>query len=127
MKSASKEDYLRIIFELSERDAKNEGVHSVDIAKALDITKASTSNMIRKLSDDGCVIFEPYSTVKLTAKGKERGKMLLKKHFITEVFLNKVLGYRSNEAHEQAHELEHSFTDESIDRLEKFLREKKFL
>ena len=126
MKNISKEDYLRIIYELSQK-REGGGVRSVEVANNLMITKASASAMIRKLAGEGYVSFEPYSALTLTGKGIECGKKILRKHLIIEAFLKNVLGYRENEAHEQAHDLEHAFNDESIKRLEQFLKKSNFL
>ena len=50
--TSSREDYLRIIYELSQR---NETIRSSDIAEKLGITRASVSRMMEELKSSGLV------------------------------------------------------------------------
>ncbi|MFH1786821.1 MAG: metal-dependent transcriptional regulator [archaeon] len=122
MKNKTREDYLRAIFLIYETQTRNlAGVKSVDIAKSLAVSKPSVSSMVSKLSKEGLVRAHPYGLVFLTKKGISEAKKITKKHRVIEVFLTDILGYAINEAEDEAHRLEHAFSDESIKRLSKFL------
>jgi DtxR family Mn-dependent transcriptional regulator len=110
----NEEDYLRIIYYLDE----NEGVRSIDITKELDITKASVSEMLKKLSKKRLVSIKPYSRVFLTEKGEKIAGELFKKHRISKILIKSLLNCDDKEAMIHAHDLEHAFSLEAIEKLE---------
>ena len=113
MKQISIEDYLRTMYYLYEKD-KAKGIRSVDIAKELKISKPSVSEMVRKLAKKGLIRANPYSDIFFTDKGLKEAKIVMHNHRIIEVFLKDVLDYNLNKVHEEAHRLEHAFSEESI-------------
>lgn len=118
MKSASKEDYLRGIYHLME---DNKEVKSVELADYLNITKPSVSQMLQELDKEGLIDYKKYSRLKLTDKGRKIAEKVTFKHRIIETFLKSMLKINSTEIHEEAHRLEHAFSDKSINRLRKML------
>ncbi len=112
-----KEDYLRIIHELY----KEEGVRSIALASSLKISKASVSEMLRKLARENLVKIEPYSKVFLTTKGKNKAKNLSDKHFVIKKFVEKFFKYNEEKAAEEAHKLEHALSEESVNIISKIL------
>ena len=118
MESASREDYLRAVYHLME---ENNEVRSIDLADYLNVTKPSVSEMLRELSKEGLIGYKPYSKIKLTRKGHKIAQKLTSKHRIIESFLKNILGKNPKSIHEEAHRLEHAFSDESIVRLRKLL------
>lgn len=121
MNDISSEDYLRMIYTLSENLTPDEGVSSTDIAKRLDITKASVSEKLKRLKAEGLVDYEPYSKVFLTQDGKKRAKLITHNYRVIGVFLTKILDYHADEIEQEAHLLEHAFSQDSIHRLEAYL------
>jgi DtxR family transcriptional regulator, Mn-dependent transcriptional regulator len=118
MDSASREDYLRGIYHLLE----DEGVvRSVDLAEYLDITKPSVTEMLQELDKEGLVQYKKYSHAIFTAKGRNIARKLTFKHRIIESFLKNILKIDSKNIHEEAHRLEHAFSDEAIEKLRKLL------
>lgn len=118
----SKEDYLRVMYELYE---KEDCIKSVDIAFILKVTKSSVSQMIKKLANERLIITKPYSKIKFTSKGLKKAKQLMHNHRVIEVFLKDILKYDIKKVHEEAHKLEHAFSEDSIERLDKFLKNPK--
>jgi len=118
MESVSKEDYLRGIYHLmeDERDMK-----SVELADYLNITKPSVSQMLQELDNGGLINYKKYSKLKFTSKGQKIAKKLTFKHRIIETFLKNILKIDSNNIHEEAHRLEHAFSDEAIEKLRRLL------
>lgn len=113
---------MRTMFNLYEQlDNLDNGIKSVNIAKELDITRASVSVMLKKLAKKGYVECEPYSNVFLTRKGLREAKRVTHNHRVIEVFLEKILHCDQSNIHEEAHKLEHGFSEDSIKRLDKFL------
>lgn len=123
--SQSQEDYLKTIYSLREK-ASGGDVKSVAIAKNLYVSKAAVSKMIRRLRNQNLVKTDPYSAVKLTQKGERQAKMLVRKHRLIEVFLVNHLKIDQKKMHEEAHKIEHTFSDETTKKLEIFLGVPKF-
>jgi len=122
MKQKSKDDYLRTIYSLYEKlDDKEKGIRSVDLAKTLSITKASVSGMLKKLARKGYLKCKPYSKIFFSHKGIKEARRVMHNHRVIEVFLKKILKYDLSKVHEEAHKLEHAFSEESISRLDEFL------
>jgi len=116
-KRSAKQDYLRVIYELHEE----EGVKSVEIAGELGVSKASVSEMLRKLADDKLVKISKYSRVKLTKKGVEIAEKLYQKHDFIKEFM-KMIGHEDDEALQHSHVLEHALHDESVDKLKNYFK-----
>lgn len=126
MQEKSKGDYLRTMFSLYEKlDSKKGGIVSVDIAKELKITRPSVSGMLKKMAQKGYIKFEPYSKIFFTRKGFKEAQRVMHNHRVIEVFLKEILNYDLSKAHEEAHKLEHAFSEESIKRLDNFLNHPK--
>ena len=118
MVTASKEDYLRGLYILEERNSK---IKSVDLADYLEVSKPSVSEMMKELDREGFVNYRRYSRITFTPKGKTIAKKLTSKHRLIELFLRDVLKLNNKSLHKEAHRLEHAFSDESIERLKKLL------
>lgn len=126
MKKTSVEDYLRVMYSLHEKnEGSAKGIKSIDIAKELGITKPSVCVMIRKLKAKRYITFEPYSDIFLSARGLKEARRVTHNHRVIEVFLKKILDYDLKKVHQEAHNLEHTFSQESIKRLDKFLHNPK--
>ncbi|MCP3686395.1 MAG: metal-dependent transcriptional regulator [bacterium] len=124
--SVSAEDYLRTIYYLSEKQAdKKLGIKAVDVATELNISKPSVSAMIKKLISLGFLRANPYSKIFFTEKGRNEAKRVMHNHRVIEVFLADVLKYDQKKVHDEAHRLEHAFSEESIKRLDAFLKNPK--
>jgi DtxR family transcriptional regulator, Mn-dependent transcriptional regulator len=118
MHSANKEDYLRGIYHLIEDEGE---CRSVDLADYLNVTKPSVSQMLQSLDKEGLIEYKKYSTLNLTQDGNRIAQILTYKHRIIESFLMDILKINSDKVHEEAHRLEHAFSDQSISKLSKLL------
>lgn len=118
MISASKEDYLKIIYKLGKSDS---GISNKDIAASLSVAAGSVTEMLRKLEKDGYITYKPYQGIKLTESGVTHAENLITKHRLWEVFLVERLGYPWEEVHEQAELLEHVTATHLAKRLAEFL------
>jgi len=118
MESISREDYLRAIYHLLEEEHE---VKSVEVASYLDVSKPSVSEMLKKLDKGGFISYKKYSKINLTKKGLNIAKNLTFRHRIVETFLKDVLQLSHEKIHNEAHKLEHAFSDESIERMGKLL------
>ncbi len=115
MKNISKEDYLGIIFKNQNSDGE---IKSNLIAKKLSVSNAAVTDMLKKLSRDGYIIYERYKGIKLTIEGESYARNMVRRHRIWEVFLNQIVGMPWDKVHDEANRLEHSSSDDLINRLE---------
>jgi len=118
MSNISKEDYLRVIYKGLE---EYEIVNPTLIAEQLNISNAAVTDMIRKLKKEKYVSYTPYQGIQLLQKGRVEAIKLVRRHRIWETFLFKVVGLPWYQIDEEAENLEHSSSDELVDRLEKIL------
>jgi len=115
--SSSLEDYLETIYQL----AQEQGFARVkEIARARDVKAASVSTALRKLSDLGLVRYERREYVALTPTGEEQGRRVYARHQLLTRFFEQVLQMPSKAAAQQACAMEHSLTDEAMDRFARF-------
>lgn len=118
-KSASKEDYLKTIFEISVEN--NKKVTTSAIAESLSISPAAVTDMLKKLATDKFVSKNKTEGVLLTETGKRIATNVIRKHRLWEAFLIKVLGLSWTEVHKEAEQLEHRTSDFLIDKIDEYL------
>lgn len=112
------EQYLKIIYNLTE---DGEVAKTSDIAKAMGVTPASATEMMKKLSGQGYVRHERYHGATLSSKGLKIARQVTRKHRLLERFLNDLCGIRGRSRHAQACRMEHVLTDEAERQLCKIL------
>ncbi len=118
MKNISKEDYLSTIY----RHRNNEGgIKATQLAEQLEISNAAVTDMMKKLSRDGLVNYARYKGIKLTGQGESYARNMVRRHRIWELFLQRIVGMPWDKVHDEAENLEHSSSDELINRLEEML------
>jgi len=110
----SKEDYLRVIFELSK---SKESIRSSDVAEKLGITRASVSRMMTELKKSGLIEKEKYGSVVLTERGYKLAAQIKNKHDLIKVFLTNVLGVSESIANIDACSMEHAVSHETAEKL----------
>jgi len=118
-KTIVKEDYIKIIYKIIEKGNK---VSVSKIAKHLNISYSSVSNMLKKLKTLGWVSYEPYKPIKLTALGKKISSKIVSKHRLTEMFLVDVMKFKPNEVHKIAEEIEHINNPEFFNRMKNLIK-----
>ena len=112
--SMSHEDYLEAIIILG--GTVEAPVRSVDIAKQLDVSKASVNKAIGLLKERGLVDQPYYGDITLTSEGYEYGKAVYKRHKYLTSFLNKAIGIPIEIAEEEACKMEHAISDDSFEK-----------
>lgn len=123
MPSVSVENYLKAIYRLQSRV---ERVKTKDLAEALDVSLPSITNMLKSLSAEGLVAYQPYKGARLTEKGGEHALKVIRKHRLVEMFLVETLGFTWDEVHVEAEQLEHAVSDLVAERMAVFLGDPKF-
>jgi DtxR family transcriptional regulator, Mn-dependent transcriptional regulator len=103
------DEYLETLYEFYER-FPDQRVRNGDLAKYLDVSPASATEMVQRLAKNGFVDYVPYKGASLTPKGLEHGMMMKRRHRLAEVLLT-MLPFEGD-VHETACRLEHAFDDD---------------
>lgn len=118
----SAEDYLKAILALS-GDAP---ASTTRIAQRLDLSPASVSGMVRRLSEQGLLEHEPYRGVVLTDLGRRVALRMVRRHRLIETYLVARLGYSWDDVHDEAERLEHAVSDLMVERMAEALGHPRF-
>jgi len=110
------EDYLETIY-LLEKSKKVARVK--EIASARDVKMPTVTEVLKRLSEKGYIVYEPYGYVVTTEKGKEYAEKLYSKHKVLISFLKDILGLPSDRAEEEGCLIEHSLSEDTVNRIEK--------
>jgi len=115
--SSSLEDYLETIYQL----VQDHGFARVkEIAQAREVKAASVSIALRRLAELGLVRHERREYVALTEQGEALGRRVLSRHRLLTRFFGEVLQMPAEAAEAQACAMEHSLSDQGMDRLARF-------
>jgi DtxR family Mn-dependent transcriptional regulator len=117
--SLAEENYLKIIYRLSE--VTEEDISTNAVAELAQTKAASVTDMLRKLAEKGWVNYQKYQGVRLTEEGQKIALSIVRKHRLWEVFLVEKMGFNWDKVHEIAEQLEHIDSDELIVKLDAFL------
>jgi len=110
------EDYLKVIYEIT---LTSERANTNQIAEAMNITPASVTGMIKRLSknDPPLVDYQSHHGVILTDTGLLKALEVIRHHRLIEMFLHQILDYKWDEVHAEADILEHSISEELEERI----------
>ena len=115
----STENYLASILDIQKNNGK---CFSVDIAHDLQVSKASVSVAMKKLKEEGMVSFGEDHELILSEEGRKIAKEVLSKRKILKEALM-AIGVCEKNAEADAHQIEHSISDETSRKLYRYLKE----
>lgn len=107
--SAAVEDYLKAIWQVEESGLRPTGRQ---VARRLDVTPASVTQMARRLDELGLVRYRPYQALELTERGRSAALEVVRHHRLLELFLSEALGMPWDRIHAEAEVLEHHISEE---------------
>lgn len=122
--SPTEENYLKAIFKLSGKNKDTVATNA--IASAMNTAAASVTDMLKRLTEKGYVLYEKYKGACLSQKGNEAAIQLIRKHRLWETFMFDKLNFSWDEVHVVAEQLEHIQSQKLIDHLDAFLGFPKF-
>ena len=117
----SGENYLETILILSNRTGN---VRSIDIARELNFSKPSVSRAVGVLREDGYISINEDGYISFTDKGRTLATAIYERHNILTEFLQKVAGVSPQTAEEDACRIEHYISEETIEGIKKFMKDK---
>ena len=116
MDSIAVENYLKSLWQLGPGN-----VATLDLAKHLDVTPASATKMIKRLTEKGLVEHIPYKGASLTEEGESKALSVVRRHRLLEAFLSQTLELGSEQLHDEAERLEHAMSDELEEAISNYL------
>ena len=119
MTSLAEENYLKEIYKLHEKSGAM--VSTSALAETLQINAASVTDFIKKMASKKLISYEKSKGVMLTEHGRSIALNIIRKHRLWEVWLVNNLGFKWDEVHEIAEQLEHVVSDDLIEQLDKHL------
>lgn len=118
MPTPAKENYLKAIYFLDQQHSK---INITELSKKMGVSKPTANNMVKNLQERGWVIYKKYKPIQLTAKGRKAAALIIRKHRLTEMFLQQVMGFGWEEVHAIAEEIEHIDSQKLFDRMDEML------
>jgi DtxR family transcriptional regulator, Mn-dependent transcriptional regulator len=92
------------------------------LAERLRVSAATVSEMVTRLVREGLLSVEPETrTLTLTDAGRTAAERTFRRHALSEWLLTEVIGLGWAEADEEAHHLQHAFSDRVTDRIDDLL------
>ena len=109
-------EYLKTILALEQA---NGAVRSLDVAKALQVTKPSVSKAMKHLREGGYLTMDAGKCICLTKKGRDAAEQAAEKHRILISCLI-LMGIDPAVAERDACGMEHSISPESLEHMRRF-------
>jgi DtxR family Mn-dependent transcriptional regulator len=116
--SPSLEDYLEVIFRLQ---ATDQLVRITDVAREMQVAKASVNRAVGKLVQKKMLIHQYYGTLELTEFGRRRASVIDERHQLLKCFFSEILGVEQQVAECDACAIEHYISTVTMEKLIKFL------
>lgn len=113
----SQEDYLEAIYIETQ---KNGCAKVTELAKVLNVKKASVTGALSHLCEKGLIYYAPYSPITLTTAGETAAKKILLRHEVMTNFLKNILKLSEEESSLNACRMEHIMTEEMFQRIHAF-------
>lgn len=121
MLSVTEENYLKALLHITAENGSNGEAGTNQLAGKLNVRPATATDMLKKLREKGLVNYEKYGKISLTDKGRLAATHIIRKHRLWETFLYDKLGFRWDEVHDVAEQLEHIQSEKLVEQLDKFL------
>jgi len=117
--SFTEENYLKAIYKLQETNG--EVVATSALAQVMGVHSPSVTDMLKRMASKKLVIYQKSKGFKLTEKGRQVAVGIIRKHRLWEVFLVDKLGFRWDEVHDIAEDLEHIQSEPLVNKLDAYL------
>jgi len=119
MNTHTEENYLKAIYKLQETNG--EVVATSALAQVMGVHSPSVTDMLKRMASKKLVIYQKSKGFKLTEKGRQVAVGIIRKHRLWEVFLVDKLGFRWDEVHDIAEDLEHIQSEPLVNKLDAYL------
>jgi DtxR family transcriptional regulator, Mn-dependent transcriptional regulator len=103
------EDYLAIIY-VMERD--RDEVIAARLAESLEVAPPTVTMTLKRMERDGWIATEQGKNIRLSEKGYEAARSVIRRHMLTEWMLARMLKVPWSHVHAEADQIEHTISDE---------------
>ena len=117
--SEFEEMYLKRLFE-AHVDNPSDIVKTTQLAEMMDVSPASTTEMIQRLASRNLVTHIPYKGCRLTPDGFQQAAMIKRREGLLKILLTEVIGFEGD-VNEAACKIEHAIDEELEMALDKML------
>jgi len=117
--SEYEEMYLKRIFE-AHFEQPDEIVKTTQLAEMMNVSPASTTEMIQRLARRGLVTHIPYRGSRLTSEGFHHAAKIKRRESLLQILLKDIIGFQGD-IDEMSCKMEHVINDEFESRLEELL------
>lgn len=118
MNSFTEENYLKAMFNLSEKAGE---ITVNDLSKSLNIKMPTVNSMVKRLAAKGYINYQSYKPITLTEEGRITALLIIRKHRLTEMFLVEKMGFGWEEVHEVAEQIEHIHSPKFFAKMDEML------
>ena len=118
MVTKSLEQYLKNMYILKKQKGE---IRVTDVAEKMKCSKPSVSKALNHLKQNKLINYETYGTIELTNEGEDLAKKILEAYDIIYLFLKDVLNIEKEEAKEQAEKIKSVITDNTLNKLAKYV------
>ncbi len=118
--TATVEDYLGVIYTL-ERDG--EPVIGARLVEWMEVSAPTVTATVRRMIRDGWVELDSQKEIRLTDRGREAARSVLRRHMLSELLLARLLDVPWSQVHHEADRMEHTLSGETMARLQERLED----
>ena len=97
-------------------------VRAIDIAHRMNFSKPSVSRAMGILKREGYITVKESGQIILTEEGNKLATDIYEKYCLLKLFLTNSLGIGEELAHKEACKMEHIVSDETVDKIERYLQ-----
>ncbi len=119
MRKKTVEEYIEVISSLEREEGES---RPGKMATRLGVKPPSITEMLRKLEEEGLIIYRSYSGIRLTPAGRTIARCLSRRHEILSEFLVQI-GVSRTRAEKDACQIEHHISEESVKKIEEFIHQ----
>ena len=115
--SSGLEDYIEAIYVA---DINKTQLKGAELARNLNISRASVSEALAKLVSRNLIQYESYGKIRLTEQGRVEAVKVFHKHNILKEFFEKILSISPNEAENIGCKMEHVISKNVLEKMRQY-------
>ena len=109
------EDYLAVMYVMLRDD---ETIIAARLAKTLEVAPPTVTVTLKRMERDGWISNQGRKGISLTAAGLQAAQSVIRRHMLTEWMLARMLNVPWSRIHDEAHQIEHTISDDIEARLQ---------
>jgi DtxR family transcriptional regulator, Mn-dependent transcriptional regulator len=117
--TATVEDYLAILY-VFERDGQP--AIATRLAEQMRVSLPTATATVKRMVRDGWANVDDKKTIHLTTDGDQKARTVMRRHYLIELLLRRMLGVPWSRIHKEAHAIEHTISDDTLARMQQVLK-----